>query len=506
MTKKILLLILLSLFLNSHAWAATNWCDDANTEVCVTYEDGGSDPTDKSQNEFTITNNGVSITSGSPPDTYSTYYGDYEQDNPDQMTLDDPTGILDYEGNGEDFSLCMWVDDENSSSYTGLMAIYDTNDDFWRFMIWNDEKLNLSLDAIDTFSDSVLSSTGWQHICVTADRDGSSVFYQNGVADGGGALSSEALDITSTTLVFGDSHNVGQDYDGLMDEHLVYTGLLDPTDINEIMIGGLVGVSPEVNWCEHAEIGTCLNKEEGSGETTEDQSANNYDGTFLGAGEPNWSATVPGSGDGFQGDSDWSLDYDGSDDYISVTTMGSFGTGLDTDFLVFTTWFQTSDTSNIMTLAGQFNATDNRSDFEFVINKDNTDSLNAHDLKFFRRDDDARIRAGTVTKASGVADGNWHHVVFSVSDSAHNVYLDGVSQSVTQQTGNTADNMQNFENVVTIGARNLRGTPDVFFDGLIDETALFSLASAFDSTDINSIMIFGLVQTAPAAGRTRRFF
>jgi len=75
-------------------------------------------------------------------------------------------------------------------------------------------------------------------------------------------------------------------------------------------------VGATTQWCEHANIETCWNIETGSGTTWDDQSSNNIDAT-LDVGDPAFNADVPDSGDGFNGTSTYSMDFDGNDGMIA---------------------------------------------------------------------------------------------------------------------------------------------------------------------------------------------
>jgi hypothetical protein len=91
----------------------------------------------------------------------------------------------------------------------------------------------------------------------------------------------------------------------------------------------------------------------GAGTTVDDASPNSNTGTFKGAGEPAWNTDDVSFGT--SGSAPNSVDFDGSNDYISVGTMGDFGTSLDADYISFSGWFNTSNTSAVMGLFGTFN-------------------------------------------------------------------------------------------------------------------------------------------------------
>ena len=228
-----------------------NWCDDANTELCITYEDAGGDPTDSSSNAFTVVNDGVTMTTGNPPASYSTYYGDYERNETDDLQVNDTVGVLKFEGATEDFSTSFWFYPETISGNNQFLTNFmDTSGDGWLVHANNSGTVTFYIDAKVTTSVGTLDSK-WQYWSFTANRDGNSQVYLDGVATGTPtALSSEVMDITTNTFRIASPYTGGNWTDGLMDEHIITSDILSSTDINDIMDNGLVqaatGAPPQI--------------------------------------------------------------------------------------------------------------------------------------------------------------------------------------------------------------------------------------------------------------------
>ena len=205
-----------------------------------------------------------------------------------------------------------------------------------------------------------------------------------------------------------------------------------------------------------------------TGTVAKDISRYGNDGTFKGAGEPAWDLGFRKAG----------VDFDGTDDYISVGTMGSFGSSLSTGKrCIFAGWVQSSVTDVGITVMGTANV---GSDTMITIHLNDgwPVGVSAGIIGVFLRDEDSSSLGGKVNINTGITDGNWHHLTVNV-DGPNNlieVYLDGVLQTFTYAYQNTPDNTANFEFPLYIGAENSRGTSRYFFDGKIDEVRIYNRA------------------------------
>jgi hypothetical protein len=187
------------------------------------------------------------------------------------------------------------------------------------------------------------------------------------------------------------------------------------------------------------------------------------------------SATVAGATTGTTGAVGSGVSYDGSNDYTSHTTLGSFGgSSLPSSSVEF--WIKTTTTAQT-TVLGTVNT---GTDFfmEIRLNTNAADSLAVG-----RHRVDIRGKSGTGRLQREVTfdifDGNWHHVVWtfnlptSGSPSAA-CYIDGVSRSVGGPGVTTfSAGTDNFGFPWTVGARNLRGVIDRFAAIELDELALY---------------------------------
>lgn len=245
-------------------------------------------------------------------------------------------------------------------------------------------------------------------------------------------------------------------------------------------------------WCDDANAVACYSIEEGAGTTTEDLSSNSNNGTFTASGEPAWdSGNVPSSGDGFNGTSVYSTDYNDDNDAIDL--------GHDASIDSLTT---------LTVVAWVFlDTVPDQSEFDYIISqRDNTslrwtfhtDSLGDNGKLTFNMNTNS---TDVLSRDSVVMNtGSWIHVAFTYDDGGDRkgrLFIDGVEiASYETQTAGTGTIVSAVNAELTIGNRAV--SLDRGWDGNIDEVGIFD--DIKDSTDRNDIMDNGLVQIA--AGTT----
>ena len=162
-----------------------------------------------------------------------------------------------------------------------------------------------------------------------------------------------------------------------------------------------------------------------------------------------------------------SLELDGSADYIDIGTMGSFGSNIDNG-VTFSMWINTTTTAFFRMGAINTGATTLLSlDF-------NTGATGKIGITL--RDEDGNILSGATTNAETWRDGAYHFIVITIDGSSNtiNITIDNDSKPITYATQNTPDNFNNFGFGFSLGVLNNRGTPEAFFDGILDEVGIWN--------------------------------
>mgnify|MGYP006280655271 CR=1 FL=1 len=200
-----------------------------------------------------------------------------------------------------------------------------------------------------------------------------------------------------------------------------------------------------------------------------DSTSNTYDGT------PQGSMT---SADLVSGKIADGIDFDGIDDGIKTSTMGSFGSNLLSTNCTVETVLKSSG-SAVMRPLGTFNDGLNTA-IAIYLNCDNDDNNNLGEIKYYLRDEDENILWAENSGNTGVTDGNFHHLAAVFEPASSNgvisPYIDGTSDPIDAYSRRDADNFANFQYPVAIGASNARGTLTNFVDGIICELRISSTA------------------------------
>jgi hypothetical protein len=205
------------------------------------------------------------------------------------------------------------------------------------------------------------------------------------------------------------------------------------------------------------------------------------------------TGTINGSPSWITGRTGLSTDYGlsfNANGYIDIGNKISLIRGLvnNKEFSI-SVWLRTTDASSTRTyLMKELNSSDN-----FVLDI----SLNfcadpwgvaAGHTMFYLRDTTGKILAGSIGPESGIYDGNWHNIIFSVKADTNiiNIYVDTVPQTVIMEYAQSPTSFSNLQYPLIVGAQNNRGTVDyILFKGDIDELSIFDkLLSSQEIADI----------------------
>lgn len=258
MIRRILSAILLSsTLLVVNAQAATDWCAFGNTKLCVKFEDAAgsgtiADSAAGSDNGTVNNSTGVTQhTTGKYGFGVTTTAGNNAKATFGGNPADNLTSIsVAIYMNNTTLGTAGTISDKAaiySKGYrSGTLAFQTTNQLRWAEH-WDGGTANY-----DTTNGSVTTST-WQHYAATFNRSSISnlpLIYVDGVSqtvsNPGACCSARDDDSGSTIAIFQDSLDGGET-NSLMDELIVYSGILTSTDINEIKDNGVDGTNGSVS-------------------------------------------------------------------------------------------------------------------------------------------------------------------------------------------------------------------------------------------------------------------
>ena len=205
--------------------------------------------------------------------------------------------------------------------------------------------------------------------------------------------------------------------------------------------------------------------DEGKGDVAKDSSGNGNDGKLMNG--PKWVAGKFGK----------ALEFDGKDDYVEMISSLSLDPGKGD--MTWCAWVKTTATGNRYVYSNYESPTDR---VEFRV-QDGKIRL------YIKSSDGATTYRDSTTTFN---DGKWHHIVTvwkgSLATATIDNYIDG-------EKSNAAYGLQQITkaNVVPLGSNDYigaRGGVSDYFEGFIDEVAIFNVALTED--DIKSIMTKGL--------------
>ncbi len=256
-------------------------------------------------------------------------------------------------------------------------------------------------------------------------------------------------------------------FDGMIANVQVWDKVLTPTEIAEngkaYLVGnetGLVGYWPFYR---------------SSGATAVDD-ALNYDGAINGAARKVFVKDLTannnyGEASGAEYvydavDFDYAMAFDGIDDHILVN-------GFSVDMTAFTIefWSKRGLVTNEGRILGTFNDGTTTTGIQIWFG-DSFENLNI----FVRDEDNNTIFARTDSNIPEATDGEWHFWSITKTGDTVGIYIDGTTRNVNYNSRDLADNFASFQYPLAIGARNLRGTLDNYFDGHIDKVRWWSVA------------------------------
>jgi hypothetical protein len=215
---------------------------------------------------------------------------------------------------------------------------------------------------------------------------------------------------------------------------------------------------------------------ETTGTTAADTSTNGRNGSYVGSP----TLGVPGPAGG-----DTAVGFSGASQYVTTDQASSFGSALGNASWEFV--FSTTNLTTQTALGGSAN-TGSVTNWEATLNRNSAGSatLAPNSIRFFLRDDNNLSIAAAFTNTTAF-DGNYHDVVFTYdkTGAAANTrllaYVDGIQQTLSFNASGTPAAFSNFAFNNSFGARQNRATPDLFFNGNLDEVALYtSTLSAAD--------------------------
>jgi hypothetical protein len=411
--------------------------------------------------------------------------------NASRVIITDPaSGVLDFT-DSQNYTISGWVKTSASESVVDIVAKGEINQasetGYGISLSSSDDKAQCKyIDGNGSGTDEASSTTLlrtsglWYHITCVMDRSGTAIgqpglhIFINGIKEGSDTSLTEGSAANSSALRFGEGSSL-REIEGTVDEVRIYNYARTPAQIIEDMNGGHpLGSSPVGSQVAYWQF------DEGYGTTTQDTNINSLDGTLNNMASPGTST----SGWTNSGKFDKALNFDGSNDYVSVADNAALKLGINSYAL--SVWIKRA-----VGISGD----------EFILSKNGAGGSDEYDM-FIRSTGIINCRIGvgaTLQSQSSVslADGNWHHVICNVNRSGYGqIYVDGKPSGTAIDLTAVTDNLTDTASL-EIGRRPIGG----YFNGTIDEVKIYAAALTPEQILIDynqgQSTVMGALSTAP---------
>ncbi|TXI33544.1 MAG: LamG domain-containing protein, partial [Candidatus Moraniibacteriota bacterium] len=385
-------------------------------------------------------------------------------------------------GDTDDLTLSGWFYRDTFTGTNGLIAKrsgFATGDVGYIAYIdaTTDQLIFQISDGTDVYtitSSSTFTATDWHHFAVVWDQDSAtnSEIYIDGTADK--ATDSGTIgnigDLSNALGVYVGARSDGSTlFDGRIDEARVYKRALSATDIKSLYDQGSVD---SVNSSASQNQGTgrldsalalYWALDDGTSGTTPtsatDSSTNGNTGTLTNS--PTWTTGQVGN----------AVDFDGTDDYITVADSDILDVTDSTNFTL-SGWFNRDTFTTDDTITAKSNGQAASDTGYNVYIDDSTDKLT-----FVANDgtDQYKLESVSTFTATG-----WHHYALVWDESGATqtkLYIDGVAENVTATGTFTSVNSMANSVAFRVGSESDAGNP---FDGKLDEVRLYRRAFSGD--------------------------
>ncbi len=312
----------------------------------------------------------------------------------------------------------------------------------------------------------------WTHLAATFSPSGDDNFMQvyiNGTLRGERTTGVPASIHSNDTAVRMGYHRGGGTntgfYEGRMDEVAIYdTALTGQQIAHHVLEAVRVPFSARMH----------LSLDETTGTTAYDATSGGSHGALIGSGFTFDARSVPGV-------FDRALQFNGSSDYVSIADGGNLP-GASDDFTV-AFWAKTDNWTG--TPARGILASYNMNDLQFSIGLDRDNGLLVGANSSLGTLNEQRI---TESLLNGLDTDEFAHFafVFGAGGAIDDIYLNGLP------AGSSYNNHWFFNDadLFTLGRRVRSGSSEVFFDGELDDFAIFD--RALTAPQVNAVMNFGV--------------
>ncbi len=304
----------------------------------------------------------------------------------------------------------------------------------------------------------------WQHVVITWDgtagtngakiyKNGTELSYQASDGSEGGSRTAE-----TGALYIGNRSDTARTFDGSIDEVRIYNRALSADEVSRLY---KIQQPKVASGNDNTGLFAYWAFDEGVGTRAEDMSFNDYTGIV--SGSPTWTSGRVGK----------TIDFDGSNDAITLPATGDYNVRgnmgyASADDFTLSIWYKGTDTAQ-NTDWGHGLISWNSSNFYAGL------VLRSGFVEYIHYNGgwQHNIKSSTL-----VANSNWHHIVYVNRNNTGSLYIDGVREISAQSS--------TIESGFYFQSYNIGSSYDnVFTSGLIDEARIYS--RALSAIEVNAL-------------------
>jgi len=343
-----------------------------------------------------------------------------EFDGSDDYVHVDNNTSFEWHSGANPYSVSFWMKPNVNNTDQGVLFYGLPGTSSAGFLLQSNGKI-LFASSSGLYGDTVIPTSQWTF--VTGVYDGSYMYlYINGKSDATPGSNGGGSAIRNTDFYFGawNTGSIGYFYNGALDEVKFYQKALTPNEVQREFnrgAGTVMGAGPH-NGAGTSPIGY-WKLDEGSSYSAFDTSGNNNTGILT---------NMDAKSDWVTGKVGKALDFDGSDDYITVADSSSIGV---TSALTVSTWINPNVTIGDDATSRWLEKGDNYFLLESTIDCSDGNSTNPG-ITFLVKQSNVNKCVKTTQQ---ILPGEWRHVTGTYDGANLKIYIDGILKNTKSLTG-----------------------------------------------------------------------